>query len=111
MFSTVSGPPKMLRMDNGPALVSPALQRFCDSNAGMVVRQCGAAGFGVSAVSFSPLCARATATGTAEFSCNRHSARRIHAAVLPSISRRPSVSLGRLPLDKNDQMSMSWVSG
>jgi transposase InsO family protein len=29
VFTTAGGPPKVLRMDNGPELVSKALQRFC----------------------------------------------------------------------------------
>ena len=29
-FAAVGGPPKVLRMDNGPELVSQALQRFCE---------------------------------------------------------------------------------
>ena len=28
-FAVAGGPPKVLRMDNGPELVSQALQRFC----------------------------------------------------------------------------------
>ncbi len=30
VFTAAGGPPKVLRMDNGPELVSQALQRFCD---------------------------------------------------------------------------------
>ena len=30
VFAAAGGPPKVLRMDNGPELVSQALQRFCD---------------------------------------------------------------------------------
>jgi putative transposase len=30
VFVVAGGPPKVLRMDNGPELVSQALQRFCD---------------------------------------------------------------------------------
>jgi putative transposase len=33
-FSAAGGPPRMLRMDNGPELVSQALQRFCENKAG-----------------------------------------------------------------------------
>jgi len=29
VFAAAGGPPKVLRMDNGPELVSQALQRFC----------------------------------------------------------------------------------
>lgn len=35
VFAMVGGLPKVLRMDNGPELVSPALQQFCDGNPGM----------------------------------------------------------------------------
>ena len=35
-FAAAGGPPKVLRMDNGPELVSQALQRFCDNKVGMV---------------------------------------------------------------------------
>jgi putative transposase len=35
VFAAAGGPPKVLRMDNGPELVSQALQRFCDGNTGM----------------------------------------------------------------------------
>lgn len=35
VFAVAGGPPKVLRMDNGPELVSQALQRFCDGKVGM----------------------------------------------------------------------------
>ena len=35
-FAAAGGPPKVLRMDNGPELVSQALQRFCENRTGMV---------------------------------------------------------------------------
>lgn len=35
-FTRAGGPPKVLRMDNGPELVSQALQRFCANKTGMV---------------------------------------------------------------------------
>ncbi|MGB8386960.1 IS3 family transposase [Mycobacterium sp.] len=35
VFAALGGPPKVLRMDNGPELVSQALQRFCDGKVGM----------------------------------------------------------------------------
>jgi transposase InsO family protein len=35
VFAAAGGPPKVLRMDNGPELVSQALQRFCDGKTGM----------------------------------------------------------------------------
>ena len=35
VLATAGGPPKVLRMDNGPELVSQALQRFCDGKMGM----------------------------------------------------------------------------
>jgi transposase InsO family protein len=35
VFSVAGGPPTVLRMDNGPELVSQALQRFCDGKVGM----------------------------------------------------------------------------
>ncbi len=35
VFATAGGPPKALRMDNGPELVSAALQRFCDGKVGL----------------------------------------------------------------------------
>jgi putative transposase len=35
-FAAAGGPPKVLRMDNGPKMVSQALQRFCDRKTGMV---------------------------------------------------------------------------
>src|SRR6476661_2286947 len=34
-FAAAGGPPKVLRMDNGPELVSQALQRFCDGKVGL----------------------------------------------------------------------------
>jgi len=34
-FAAAGGPPKVLRMDNGPELVSAALQQFCDGKVGM----------------------------------------------------------------------------
>jgi transposase InsO family protein len=35
VFTAAGGPPKVLRMDNGPELVSQALQRFCENKVGM----------------------------------------------------------------------------
>ena len=35
VFAMAGGPPKVLRMDNGPELVSQALQRFCERKVGM----------------------------------------------------------------------------
>jgi putative transposase len=35
-FAAAGGPPKVLRMDNGPELVSQALQRFCKNSTGTV---------------------------------------------------------------------------
>lgn len=35
-FAVAGGPPKVLRMDNGPELVSQALQRFCENKTGLV---------------------------------------------------------------------------
>jgi transposase InsO family protein len=34
-FAAAGGPPKVLRMDNGPELVSQALQRFCENKVGL----------------------------------------------------------------------------
>lgn len=34
-FAAAAGPPTVLRMDNGPELVSQALQQFCDGKVGM----------------------------------------------------------------------------
>ncbi|MCA2317714.1 IS3 family transposase, partial [Mycobacterium sp. WUMAC-025] len=36
VFAARGGPPKVLRMDNGPEMVSQALQRFCENKTGMV---------------------------------------------------------------------------
>ena len=35
VFAAAGGPPKVLRMDNGPEFISQALQQFCDGKAGM----------------------------------------------------------------------------
>ena len=35
VFAAAGGPPKVLRLDNGPEMVSQALQRFCNGKAGM----------------------------------------------------------------------------
>ncbi|WP_345317562.1 IS3 family transposase, partial [Mycobacterium paraffinicum] len=35
-FAAAGGPPKVLRMDNGPELVSQALQQFCENKAGLL---------------------------------------------------------------------------
>ena len=35
VFVAVGGPPRVLRMDNGPGPVSQALQRFCDGKVGL----------------------------------------------------------------------------
>ena len=37
VFAAAGGPPKVLRMDNGPELVSQALQRFCDGQGRLVL--------------------------------------------------------------------------
>ncbi|MCZ0732572.1 IS3 family transposase [Mycolicibacterium iranicum] len=36
VFAAAGGPPKVLRLDNGPEMVSQALQRFCENKTGMV---------------------------------------------------------------------------
>ncbi|WP_407667536.1 IS3 family transposase [Mycolicibacterium llatzerense] len=36
VFAANGGPPKVLRLDNGPEMVSQALQRFCENRTGMV---------------------------------------------------------------------------
>ena len=36
VFTTAGGPPKVLRMDNGPELISLALQRFCENKVGII---------------------------------------------------------------------------
>lgn len=36
VFAAKGGPPKVLRMDNGPEMVSQALQWFCQHKTGMV---------------------------------------------------------------------------
>jgi len=36
VFAAHGGPPMVLRMDNGPEMVSQALQRFCENKTGMV---------------------------------------------------------------------------
>ena len=41
VFAAAGGPPKVLRMDNGPELVSQALQRFCDGKVGHVLHPAG----------------------------------------------------------------------
>jgi putative transposase len=35
-FTTAGGPPRVLRMDNGPEMVSRALQRFCENKTGLL---------------------------------------------------------------------------
>ena len=35
VFASADGPPQVLRLDNGPEMISQALQRFCDGKAGM----------------------------------------------------------------------------
>jgi transposase InsO family protein len=35
VFASAGGPPQVLRLDNGPEMISQALQRFCDGKAGM----------------------------------------------------------------------------
>jgi len=36
VFAAAGGPPQVLRLDNGPEMVSQALQRFCENKTGMV---------------------------------------------------------------------------
>jgi putative transposase len=40
-FAAAGGPPKVLRMDNGPQLVSQALQRFCENKVGLTYTRPG----------------------------------------------------------------------
>ena len=42
VFAAAGGPPKVLRMDNGPELVSQALQQFCDGKVGLSYIPAGA---------------------------------------------------------------------
>lgn len=35
VFAAAGGPPKVLRLDNGPEMISQALQQFCEGNAGI----------------------------------------------------------------------------
>ncbi|GAQ41546.1 integrase core domain protein [Mycobacterium pseudoshottsii JCM 15466] len=35
VFAAAGGPPKVLRMDNGPELISQALRQFCDRKVGL----------------------------------------------------------------------------
>ncbi|PPJ39779.1 hypothetical protein C5E45_01150 [Nocardia nova] len=35
VFAATGGPPRMLRMDNGPEMISVALQRFCEDRVGI----------------------------------------------------------------------------
>jgi hypothetical protein len=35
VLTGAGGPPKVLRMDNGPELISRALQRFCEGKVGL----------------------------------------------------------------------------
>ena len=41
VFAAAGGPPKVLRMDNGPEFISQALQQFCDGKSGHVVYPAG----------------------------------------------------------------------
>ena len=41
VFAAAGGPPKVLRMDNGPELVSQALQQFCDGQGRPVLHPAG----------------------------------------------------------------------
>ena len=41
VFAAAGGPPKVLRMDNGPELVSQALQQFCDGQGRPVLHSAG----------------------------------------------------------------------
>jgi putative transposase len=36
-FILAGGPPKVLRMANGPEMVSQALRRFCENKAGLLL--------------------------------------------------------------------------
>ena len=41
VFAAAGGPPKVLRMDNGPELISQALQQFCAGKVGLSLHSAG----------------------------------------------------------------------
>jgi putative transposase len=70
VFAVAGGPPKVLRMDNGPELVSEALQRFCENKTGMVYIPPGCGTTATSNRSTTG-CGRSASTATTGTVCSR----------------------------------------
>ena len=71
VFAAVGGPPKVLRMDNGPELVSQALQRFCDGKVGMCYIPPDNRGTTDTSNRSTIACARSASTATTGTVCSR----------------------------------------
>jgi hypothetical protein len=70
-FAAAGGPPKVLRMDNGPELVSQALQRFCDNKVGMVYIPPDNRGTTAISNRSTIACERSASTATTGTACSR----------------------------------------
>lgn len=63
-FAAAGGRPRVLRMDNGPELVSQALQRFCDGKVGLCYIPLGTRGTTVTSNRSTAASARSASTAT-----------------------------------------------
>jgi putative transposase len=70
-FAAAGGPPKVLRMDNGPELVSQALQRFCEDKTGIVYIPPGCPWVDGYIESFNNRLRRSASTATTGTHCSR----------------------------------------
>ena len=64
VFDRVGGPPMVLRMDNGPELISQALQWFCDGRVGLSYTPPDNRGTTVTSNRSTPAYARSASTAT-----------------------------------------------
>ena len=71
VFASAGGPPRVLRMDHGPELVSQALQRFCDGKVGMCYIPPGYRGTTATSNRSTIACARSASTATTGTVCSR----------------------------------------
>jgi len=70
-FAMAGGPPKVLRMDNGPELVSQALQRFCENKTGLLYIPPGCPWINGHIESFNTGYVRSASTATTGTPCSR----------------------------------------
>lgn len=71
VFAVASCPPRVLRTDNGPKLVSQALQRFCNGKIGMPYIPPGCPGTTATSIRSTTGYRASASTATTETPCSR----------------------------------------